>query len=242
MFRLFAIGVERRAEDVEVERPAPREAVDTLGKVGGVGARLVRGRAYLDTIPPQPKEAAVQFQGVLEIAAGDWRAQAFSELTKIVGAEPGQDTATPYDAIKKAANKQVSGLPRYLQGEADLVLGRASDAKRAFEASLEVKAPQPYAYRARSRLGTLLVAAGDPPGAEAMVRKALDQAPDFAPAHVALGRVLVAAGKNAEARSEFEAVLDAGVMDGKDELVYAQALYALNEIDAARGTRTAAAP
>lgn len=215
-------------------RGMAREAVDTLGKVGGVAARLVRGRAYLDTIPPQPKEAAVQFQGVLEIAAGDWRAQAFSELTKIVGAEPEQDTATPYDAIKKAANKQVSGLPRYLQGEADLVLGRASDAKRAFEASLEVKAPQPYAYRARTRLGALLVAAGDPPGAEAMVRKALDQAPDFAPAHVALGRVLVAGGKNAEARSEFEAVLDAGVMDGKDELVYAQALFALNELDAAR--------
>ena len=111
-----------------------------------------------------------------------------------------------------------------------LGVGRAADAVRHFEASVELR---PASAPAQFNLGTALAHAGRLDDAVAAFRAALATRPDYGLAHTNLGRVLLTQGKTAEALSHLQ---EAVRLDGTN----AQAIFGLAEALAAMGSYEAA--
>lgn len=85
-------------------------------------------------------------------------------------------------------------------------------ARRAVEA-------EPKAAQFQATLGAIQLGLGDPAGAEAVLRKAIDQQPSLSWAHVHLGRALLAQGKKDEAKKALaNAKKLSGLSSVKEEL------------------------
>ena len=104
----------------------------------------------------------------------------------------------------------------YLLGTAQAGLGRAEDAKAAFEAASEMR---PGDLPTALRLADLLEQTGDQAGAERVLERVLEEGSAGAAAHFRLGR-LVASEDSARAIAHLEAAIHA-------EPDYREALYAL---------------
>ncbi len=219
----------------------PRDALETLGaERTDVRARLARGRALLDA--GDPAKAEKELAAALAAAPGDLRAEAFHELARVAAK---MQTRQALEALQKLARASVSPTPRYVLGEAYVLLGQSSDAKRELEASIAAEG-NPLAYRARTRLAEIHIAAGQPAEAEKALRAALDQAPGYAPAHATLGRILLAQGKAEEALKELQIVIDQEIATAADELTYAEAAMGVGDkdtaVEAVRRAKIKAAP
>ncbi len=213
-------------------------AEDALAAVGDnptLRARMLRGRALIDV--GKPGKAVEEFDAALKLAPDDALAKAYSLLAQIQAGRGGgggekAKAEAAYEALGKLARGSVSGLVRYVLAEADLTLGKQEDARRDLEASLE--ADNALAYRARTRLAEIYLAAGRVDDAQKALDEALVQSPIYVPAHNARGRILLQKGKIAEAVGELEAAVVAGRASGPDLVAYAQALVTLGKKDVAK--------
>lgn len=126
-------------------------------------------------------------------------------------------------------------FPRAYRGLALLALGRPGEARLEIEAALDL-APEEAVVRLA--LAELELAEGDLTGAEIRVRDLLAEAPS-AEATILLGRVLVAAGRSAEAvvvlREGPSAAASGGRFDERSEVLYLLGQALLRSSDTAAG-------
>jgi tetratricopeptide (TPR) repeat protein len=186
---------------------------------------LLAGRAHLDagTAMVAPFEAAAK------LAPADAVVKAQLELAR-VAADPAHQTGTA--ALAKLVGTSPTPLLSGILGEAHLAAGETAAAQARLEAA--TMGENPRGYRAQAALAELYLARQKIDDAETIARAALQAAPGYLPAHAALGRALVAAGKQAEAGPELELVVSAGRARAADEVAYAEAALAAGKPDLAK--------
>ncbi len=200
----------------------PDEAIRTVGATESARAKLVRGRALIDV--GRPADAMIQLEEALRRPATAGAATAWLALARVHA-----DAGAGVGALAKLA--EGSPLARGLLGEARLRLGDSAAAARELEGAFT---DNPLAYRVAGTLALLALQAGKPADAEQHARTSLGYAPGYLPAHAALGRALVALGKQSEAGPELKLVVDADRASAADELAYAEASLAQGDAEAAR--------
>ena len=202
----------------------PDEALKAIGDADDARGKLIRGRALLEG--GRAADAVLQLTDAVTKSGGAITDRAWLELAKL--------TATPSSgagALAKLGGEKAPPLVNGLVGEGYLVAGDTDKAKKTFEGAIEAN---PLAYRVNTRLAELALAANKAPEAEGAARTALGSAPGYLPAHSALGRALVATGKQSEAGPELQLVVDAGRASAADELAYAEAALAMGQPDIAK--------
>lgn len=208
-------------------------ALELVGEDKTLRGLKLRGRALVDL--GKAKEALADFEAAVALSSDDLTARAYEQLARLSIATADKDVAAAdkaFEALASLARKAVSGLPRYVLGEANLVRGRAVDARRDFEASLE--GDNPLAYRARTRLGGLYLDAGQAEPAGEAITAALAQATGYRPALAARGRLLVVQGKTAEGAKLLGEALADGQGTLTEELELTKALVTLGQTEPAR--------
>jgi tetratricopeptide (TPR) repeat protein len=231
---LAATGITRLARaELSLSQGKPVEALGLGGKMDTLRAHKLRGRALIDL--GRDEEAVGELEAALALDKEDPTAGAYAELGRMKVAMAKGDAAgaeTAYQRLAKLARASVSGLPRYVLGEANLARGKPADARRDFEASLE--GDNPLAYRARSRLVALYLDDNQVAPAADAVKAALAQAPQYRPALVGQGRVLLAEGKTGAGLRILTAQLADGSGSAADELALAGALASTGQLEAGR--------
>jgi tetratricopeptide (TPR) repeat protein len=106
---------------------------------------------------------------------------------------------------KAVAADEKDYTARFHLALANSLAGNAAVAISGYEKTLELK---PGLAEAELNLGLLLTESTDPSRAEPHLRAAIEHKPDSAAAHAALGRVLMAAGRLADAEASFARAIE----------------------------------
>jgi tetratricopeptide (TPR) repeat protein len=202
----------------------PDEAINTVGAGEDPRSRAVRGRALYDV--GRYEDAIVQLGVASAKLSGDAELAAWLALANLAAQK------APITPLVGLAERGTAA--QALLGEGYLLTGDRARAQKAFETALMDPTGGRLSHRAATQLALMHLDAGKPADAETQARAALAAAPGYLPAHAALGRALVAGGKQSDAGAELQLVVDAGRATAADELAYAEAALAQGQPDAAR--------
>nr|MBP6848697.1 tetratricopeptide repeat protein [Kofleriaceae bacterium] len=202
----------------------PEAALDTLTKLDGTRAEVLRGLALIDL--RKYKEAEAELAAAQEHAPESkeipvWRLMA--QALASTGAAQAEATAE----LEKASRKPKSKIGRHAHGMTMLLLGNTDEARRRLDQALEDVSdaqPNPLAYRTRIGLATIERQAGNLEAALTQVDEALKANPGYLPARIEKARALVAKGEGDDAMAVLEPVLtEIELMTGDVEVLAAEA-------------------
>ena len=177
----------------------PSAALAAVKDLAGRRVLVVRGRALLDL--GKTDEAAAELGAAAELAPEDLGARVYRAMAL------GASDPAAVEVLDWLAAGHRSTLPRLALGQLALARGETDAAIAHFEAASD---GNPHAYRARTQLADLYVAAKRAADAEAAARGALQLAPSYGPARAALGRILLARGDTEGALVELRAACAEG--------------------------------
>lgn len=202
----------------------PEAALETLAKLDGTRAQLLRGQALLDL--GKYKDALTELEAA-QAAAPDslevkiWRETA---LTLTATGKARDDAA---GELEKTSRRAKSKIGRHAHGLAMLLTGDLKEARRRLEQALENVTdgePAPLAYRTRVALATIERSEGKLDAATMQLEEALEVNPGYLPARLELAKVLVAKGDGDAAADMLVAVLaEKELVTWQVELTYAEA-------------------
>jgi len=139
----------------------PDKALDLASKVEGVRPMLLRSYALLDL--NKPKDAIAELDKILEKAPDNLEAQILKEQARMM-IGPDKDKADAAEKLEKLARKSKSKIGRHALGMGHHLTGNDKEAQPQLEQAInEIKEeePNPLAYRTRTALAEILLAAGD---------------------------------------------------------------------------------
>ncbi|MDX2087306.1 MAG: tetratricopeptide repeat protein [Kofleriaceae bacterium] len=159
----------------------PEKALEIASKLEGVRARIIRIYALLDL--GRAKEALAEADEVLKKAPENQEAMILREQARVIGSTDKERTDAA-EALERLARKARSKLGRHAYGIALIATGDAKGAQTQLEQAvtgISVESPNPLAYRTRTALAELLLAANDLAGATKMLDEALTANPGYFP-------------------------------------------------------------
>jgi tetratricopeptide (TPR) repeat protein len=139
----------------------PDKALDIAAKLDGIRPMMLRTYALLDL--KKPKEALGEAEKILEKAPENLEAQLLKEQARMLASE-GKERTAASDALEKLMRKAKSKIGRHALGVALHAVGNDADARTHLQAALSditEDEPNPLAYRTRTTLAEILVAAGE---------------------------------------------------------------------------------
>jgi predicted Zn-dependent protease len=150
----------------------PDRALDIASKIEGVRPMLLRAYALIDL--NKPKDAIADLDMVLEKAPENIEAQILREQARMMMG-PEKERRDAADKLEKLARKTKSRIGRHALGMGHHLTGNDADAKPALEAALVTseEEPNPLAYRTRTTLAEILLAADDVQGAGKLLDEVL---------------------------------------------------------------------
>ena len=152
----------------------PEKSLDLASKLTGVRASILK--AYADLDLNKAKDAVAEMDEVLKKAPDNLEAQILREEARMLAAANDKDRAPAADALEKLARKAKSKIGRHALGMAYFMVGDVKNAQPQLEqaiADLSEESPNPLAYRTRTALAEILLAANDIPGAGKQLDEAL---------------------------------------------------------------------
>jgi tetratricopeptide (TPR) repeat protein len=139
----------------------PDKALDIASKIEGVRPMLLRSYALIDL--DKPKDALVELDKILEKAPENIEAQILKEQARMM-IGPDKDRADAAEKLEKLARKTKSKIGRHALGMGYHLTGNDTDAKTQLEQAItdiNDESPNPLAYRTRTALAEIYLAAGD---------------------------------------------------------------------------------
>jgi len=139
----------------------PDKALDLASKLEGIRPMLIRAYALLDL--NKPKDAVAELDKILEKAPDNLEAQVLKEQARMM-IGPDKEKADAADKLEKLARKTKSKIGRHALGMGYHLTNSPAEAKTAFEAALaniNEEEPNPVAYRTRTALAEIALAAND---------------------------------------------------------------------------------
>ncbi|MBP8807149.1 MAG: tetratricopeptide repeat protein [Kofleriaceae bacterium] len=203
----------------------PEAALDTLSKLAGTRAELLRGLALIDL--GKYGEAQTELEAAQGHAPDSTEIKVWRLMAQTLAATGGaRDTAAA--ELEKASRKPKSKIGRHAHGMTMLLLGNTEEARRRLEQALEDVSdaqPNPVAYRTRIGLAAIERGAGNLDAALTQVDEALKVNPGYLPARIEKARALVARGDGDAAVAVLEPVMaEAELLTGPVDLLAAEAL------------------
>ncbi|MBZ0234658.1 MAG: tetratricopeptide repeat protein, partial [Deltaproteobacteria bacterium] len=207
----------------------PEAALETLGKLDGTRAQILRGQALLDL--GKYKDALVELDAAQAAAPDSLEVKVWRELA-VVLTSSGKARTDAADELEKTSRRSKSKIGRHAHGLAMLLTGDLKEARRRLEQALENVTPEepaPLSYRSRVALATIERTEGNLDAATTQLEKALEANPGYLPARLELAKVLVAKGDGDAAGDMLAAVMaEKELVTWQVELVYAEALAKKN--------------
>ena len=172
----------------------PEKALDTA-KGDSVRAELLRGQALMDL--GRAKDALTELDGAVKSAPDSIEAQILREEAHVIAAT-GKERAAAMEELTKLSRKAKTKLGRHALGAAMLAIGAdPKETRTRLEqaiADIAEDAPNPVAYRTRTALAELDLAAGNLDGAAQHIEEATKANPGYLPALALRSRVALAKG------------------------------------------------
>ncbi len=143
----------------------PDKALELASKIEGVRPMLLRAYAMIDL--NTPKDALAELDKILAAAPDNIEAQILKEQARMM-IGPDKERADAAEKLEKLARKSKSKIGRHALGMGHHLTGNDAEAKIALEAAitdLTDESPNPLAYRTRTALAEIALAAGDIPAA-----------------------------------------------------------------------------
>ncbi len=172
-------------------RGLPDRALDTASKIDGVRQRLLRAYAEIDL--NKPKDAMADADEILKKAPENLEAQILREEARLI-ASTDKERAAAADALEKLARKAKSKLGRHALGIAYWIVGDNKSAQPQLEqalAEISDESPNPLAYRTRTALADILLAANDVDGAQKQIDESLKANSGYLPARALDAKILL---------------------------------------------------
>ncbi len=202
----------------------PEAALETLSKLDGTRAQLLRGQALLDLGTYQ--EALAELEAAQTAAPDSLEVKIWRELALTL-TSTGKARTDAAAELEKTSRRAKSKIGRHAHGVAMLLTGDLKEARRRLEQALENVTPEepaPLAYRTRVALASIERTEGNLDAATAQLEKALEDNAGYLPARLGLAKVLVAKGDGDAAADMLVAVLaEKELVNWEVELTYAEA-------------------
>jgi tetratricopeptide (TPR) repeat protein len=202
----------------------PAKALD-LAKGDSVRAMLLRGQALLDL--GRAKDSLAELDRALAAAPESIEVQVQREHARVM-ASAGKERAAALEALEKVSRKAKSKIGRHALGAALLATGNAAEAKKRLEQAITDvtdEAPNPIAYRTRTLLAEIELAAGNLDGAATQIEEATRANPGYLPALALRSRVVLAKGDPDQALDLLRPVVkESFALNAALELTLAEAL------------------
>ena len=210
---------------LQVAAGTPEAALDTLTKLDGTRAELLRGLAYIDL--KKYKEAQDELAAAAARAGDNLEVKVWRLMADTV-ASTGAARETAAAELEKVSRKAESKVGRHAHGMAMLLTGNLDEARRRLEQALtdvsDVQ-PNPVAYRTRVGLATIERQAGNLDAATTQVEEALKVNPGYLPARIEMTKVLLAKNDGDSAIDMLAPVMsEAELVSGEVELLAAESL------------------
>jgi tetratricopeptide (TPR) repeat protein len=207
----------------------PEAALETLGKLDGTRAQILRGQALLDM--GKHKEALEELDAAQKAAPDSLEVKIWRELA-VVLTSTGKARTDAAEELEKTSRRAKSKIGRHAHGVAMLLTGDLKEARRRLEQALENVTPEepaPLSYRSRVALATIERTEGNLDAATTQLEKALEDNPGYLPARLELAKVMVAKGDGDAAGDMLAAVMaEKELVKWDVELLYAEALARKN--------------
>jgi predicted Zn-dependent protease len=139
----------------------PDKALDLASKIEGVRPMLLRSYALIDL--DKPKDAIAELDKILEKAPENLEAQILKEQARMM-LGPDKDRKDAAEKLEKLSRKTKSKIGRHALGMGHHLTGNDAEAKTQLEAaiaSVDEEHPNPLAYRTRTALAEIALAAND---------------------------------------------------------------------------------
>ena len=204
----------------------PEKALDIASKLDSVRSRILRAGAELDL--GKPKDALADMDDVLKKAPDNFEAQILREEAHMESVTDKERQAAA-DALEKVAHKFKTRLSRHALGMAYFAVGDSKDAQPQLEQAVAEPTsddtPNPLAYRTRTTLAEILLAAGDLPGAGTQLDKALTLNSGYYPARALQARIVLKNNEPDRALTLLEPLIkESGAVTPQVQLTLAEAL------------------
>jgi tetratricopeptide (TPR) repeat protein len=203
----------------------PEAALETLGKLDGTRAQILRGQAFLDM--GKYKDALAELDAAQASAPDSLEVKIWRELA-VVLTSTGKARTDAAEELEKTSRCAKSKIGRHAHGVSMLLTGDLKEARRRLEQALENVTPEepaPLSYRSRVALATIERTEGNLDAATTQLEKALEDNAGYLPARLELAKVLVAKGDGDAASDMLAAVMaEKELVKWDVELVYAEAL------------------
>jgi tetratricopeptide (TPR) repeat protein len=202
----------------------PEKAID-MAKGDSVRAMLLRGQALLDQ--GRHKDALAELDRAQAAAPDNIEVQVQREYARVM-AGAGKERAAALEALEKVSRRAKSKIGRHALGAALLATGNPAEAKRRLEQAItdvSDEAPNPIAYRTRTLLAEIELAAGNVDGAATQIEEATKANPGYLPALALRSRVVLAKGDPDQALDLLRPVIkESFALNAALELTLAEAL------------------
>ncbi len=207
----------------------PEAALETLSKLDGTRAQLLRGQALLDL--GKYKDALTELDAAQAAAPDSLEVKVWRELALVLTSN-GKARDDAAAELEKTSRRTKSKIGRHAHGVAMMLTGDLKEARRRLEQALENVTPEepaPLAYRSRVALASIERTEGNLDAATAQLEKALEDNAGYLPARLELAKVLVAKGDGDAAADMLAAVMaEKELVTWDAELTYAEALARRN--------------
>lgn len=203
----------------------PEAALDTLAKLSGTRAELMRGLALIDL--GKYAEAVTELDAAQTHAPDSTEIKVWRLMAQTLAATGAERTAAATE-LEKASRKPKSKIGRHAHGMTMLLIGDTDEARRRLTQALEGISdaePNPVEYRTRTGLAAVERKAGKLDAAVEQIEAALKVNPGYLPARIEQARALVAGGDGESAVAVLEPVLaEAELASASVDLLAAEAL------------------
>lgn len=170
----------------------PERALEVASKIEGLRARMLRAWALVDL--EKPAEAIAELDVILEKAPENLEAQILKELARMI-AGPDKERADAAEQLEKLARKTKSKLGRHALGMGHYLTGNIPEATTQLEQAITdvtEEQPNPLAYRTRTTLAEIKLAAGDIPAAGTYLDEVLTKDnPGYFPTRIMQAKVVL---------------------------------------------------
>ncbi|MBE7453772.1 MAG: tetratricopeptide repeat protein [Kofleriaceae bacterium] len=208
----------------------PEAALETLARLDGTRAELLRGQALVDL--GKYKDALAELEAAQASAPESLEVKVWRELALALNAS-GKARSDALAELEKTSRRTKSKTGRHAHGVALLVAGDLKEARRRLDQALEnvtEEEPAPLAYRTRVALATIERSEGNLEAATAQLEKSLEDNPGYLPARLELAKVLAAKGEGDAAADMLAAVMaEKELVTWDAELTLAEATIKRNQ-------------